>query len=118
MPPPPSTVRPASVRNLGRSGAESDGGFAPPSLSSSDAEARGRLMLRPLGVYHSAVVSFTAPSSTRNTRWALPLPFRVSPTERGGVVARGPPRHDLARRRGPAVGEHDERHVAELLRRL
>src|SRR6185503_8447377 len=54
MPPPPSTVRPASVLNVG--------GFLLLESASLPSDAsRLRLLLRPDGVNHSAVVSFAAP---------------------------------------------------------
>ena len=76
MPPPPKTLRPASVLKTGRRSGRSSMGSG-----SESALRTTRLMLRPDGVNQRAVVSFSPPPpSSSNTFWALPLPYDRRPS--------------------------------------
>ena len=75
-------------------------------------------MLRPDGVYQSAVVSFTAPPSVSGkTFCALPLPYVVVPSDDRAIVILQRAGDDLRRARRVAVDEHDDRQSRPRLRR-
>src|SRR5687767_1876863 len=87
MPPPPYTVRPASVLYAGLSfvsSASDDGDGSATGSSSTSCGASmpyGFWMLRPDGVYQRAVVIFSQFSpDSGNSVWTEPLPYVVRPS--------------------------------------
>ena len=75
-------------------------------------------MLRPDGVYQSAVVSFTAPPpGDGNTFCALPFPYVVRAEQQRAVVILQRAGDDLRRARRKAVDQHGDREASARLRR-